>query len=125
MNNYMDPNYQNYQNQSSEPLKPGNDRNRLAIIIMVVLLFAGVAGFGIFYYLRKESIGSGEIRESASSFFPFIPIWIAIFIPALIKKKNKNQEQTEKQKRAMIIILIATLVLVVAGLAAWLFYANT
>lgn len=120
----MDPNYQNHQNQSMQPLKPDNDRNKIAIIIGVVLLAAGIAGFGIFYYLKKESIGSNEITKSARSFFPFIPIWVAIFIPALIKKKNKNQEQTEKQKRAMIIILIASLVLVVAGVAAWLFYAN-
>lgn len=118
----MDQNYQNPQSQSMEPLKPDNNRNRIAIIVSIALLVVGAAALVMFYLIREESINTGEIKDSTSSFLPFIPIWIAIFIPSLLKKKN--QKPDEKQKRALLAVVIGTLVLVLAGLAAWLYYVN-
>jgi len=118
----MDQNSENQHKQSMEPVKPDNNRNRITIIVSIALLVVGAAAGIIFYLIRKESISTGEFKDSARSFFPFIPIWIAIFIPSIFRKKKQNAN--EKQKRAMIITAILSLILVLAGIAAWYYYAS-
>ncbi len=110
-----------------QPKAPGEketDKSRktqlMISIALGLLVFGGLAAV---FFIRQntEPSVSTEPKDSVRSIIPFLPVWIAIFIPILIKK---NKQQTlPHQKRILIITVIAMIILVLAGISAWMYYA--
>ena len=96
-----------------------NNNPRIAIIIAVLVLFLG-GGIAMFVYMSES--GSSN-PEEAFAFIPFLPIWIAIFIPFFIKKKKQG---TTGKNRDRIIVFVAVGIAVLIALTAGLllFVAN-
>ena len=89
-----------------------SNNSKVAIIIAVLVLLVG-GGIAMFVYMAE---GGGDVDE-AVAFVPFLPIWIAVFIPLFIKKKKKGAT-SEDQKRIVVFVAvgIAILVALTAGL---------
>ncbi|MFZ5364973.1 MAG: hypothetical protein ACOZBH_02105 [Patescibacteria group bacterium] len=117
----MDQKNQSQFPQSMEPIKPDNDRNKLAIIIAVILLTIGIIAFTIFYLVKQNILRTEQLKESAASYFPFIPV-IAIFIPSMFIKKSN--QPPGKQRRQLLAVVIATVIIVMASVAAWIFLSQ-
>jgi len=83
--------------------QPKQNRTLLIVIIAIVLLVLG-AGIAVYFAFQEGSI-DGDIIEDPESFFPFIPIWIAIFIPLIAAKKNKKGVKIPNEKRVLIVLL--------------------
>lgn len=67
--------------------------------ILLVTLLVGVAvlAVGAVLYLDVRSGG-----DSDNSIFPFIPIWIAIFVPTIVASRQQREaEAREKAKREL------------------------
>jgi len=83
--------------------KPGNQRKAtIFVIAMSVMLMVGAL---VAYLVYSEGGFEGAIDEDPTAFIPFIPVWIAIFVPFMVAKKNKKKR-----------ILIALLVLGIVSL---------
>jgi len=111
-----------------EPPKPPEekdvDKSRKTQLILSIAIALLVLGGLTAIFLIRQNTGpniSAESKDSVKSFLPFLPVWIAVFIPILVKK-NKMQTQPH-QKRILIITVIAMIILVLAGISAWMYYA--
>ncbi|PIR07322.1 MAG: hypothetical protein COV55_00265 [Candidatus Komeilibacteria bacterium CG11_big_fil_rev_8_21_14_0_20_36_20] len=106
--NYEDYNLEKSNLPEDKKETPNNQRRRLIIIAAGVILL--VIGFIVFNEKRIQAGGKTD-----DSFFPLIPIWIAISIPLLVQKKknreNRKKELTALQKAAAKNFLIVLLLL--------------
>lgn len=90
----------------------GQDQTKQKKLVMVVILGAMVAiGLVVYYIFRGDKSGGSD----DGSFFPFIPIWVAIFIPLLANKKKDKQNLTDTQKRALVILVALGVLIALAG----------
>lgn len=95
------------------PGEPDNDKQRIKIIIGIAVLLAGFGVMAFLFFDKGVDIGR-EDGDSPTSFFSYIPIWIAIFIPFIIAKKKKKlgNKPTEDQKRILGLIVAGSVLLV-------------
>jgi len=83
-------------------------RQKIALVVLVVALFV----VGIVIFIKS---GSGGEYSDDGSIAAFVPIWVAVWVPFMNKKKK---QPTETQKKILIIILLGTVLAV--GLTVWL-----
>jgi len=89
---------------------------------LIWLVFIGLLVFGLmvgFYFYEKFQEGgssSGVSGSDNNSFFPLIPIWVAIFVPILAnKKKHPEQKMNAKQQRVAIVVTLLAFIIVLAA----------
>lgn len=83
--------------------KPEQNKTITIVVIAIVLLILG-AGIAVYFAFQEGSIDR-DIVEDPESFFPFIPIWIAVFIPLIAAKKKKKGVKIQNEKRVLIVLL--------------------
>jgi len=104
--------------QREDKKKELNVKNLKMILFGVVALqFIGIAATMVFLRSRGGSSGGGDSSDSGS-FVPFLPIWVAVFVPLLARRKK---EQTEEEKKKMLLGMLALAVLVLIGIVTFLF----
>ncbi|NIP32477.1 hypothetical protein GWN26_03055 [Candidatus Saccharibacteria bacterium] len=97
----------------SGPDLPGTEKmslNKKLLIIGLIALLIAVAGTIVFLILN----GKGDVATEStdgSSFVTFIPIWVAVFVPFLARRKKELPQKKEKIKLAIIVSLTAALVI--------------
>lgn len=92
------------------------DKNKQ--LLMKALLVLGIIALGVFVYLSRNT--SGNIPSSGSSstsFVPYIPIYVAIFIPLIAKKKMDKGEEVDNKK----LLIMFFVLFILASLGILLF----
>ena len=107
-----DPNENLEKKQKKEEF---SQKNILALMITVL-----VAILVSIYYISKGETGAlGE--KNNDSLVAFIPIWTAIFLPVLVKKKHFSTGISSEHKRLLFVIL-SVVILVGLSLLAWVYF---
>ena len=88
-------------------------KNSKVAIVVAALVFLLIGGLALF---AKLSDGGGGDADDAIAFVPFLPIWIAVFIPLFIKKKKGTTSEDKKKVVIYIAVGIAVLLTFTAGL---------
>lgn len=106
-----------FNEQTTGEIQVENNAVLIKILIGgIILLIIGMVVYKIF---SDRSIGSGG-ESSNSSVAAFVPIWIAVFIPFLVrKKKDKNFKEVADKNTKLVSILIG---LLLAGIFVFLFF---
>jgi len=92
------------ENQLESLTKKLDSRKLKKILIIVVGLQFLIIGATLFFVLQNKGGGGGNSSDSsASSFIPFLPVWIAVFIPILVLRKK---EQTEGEKQRVLWVVL-------------------
>ncbi len=99
---------------TGEEIKEGKTDLRKSIILGIAVLILG-SGMAVFIVMNKKSGGSVD----DDSFVPFIPIWIAIFVPTLIAK---NKKQTDPNKKKVLMVVTGLMILLVLGTFLLIFF---
>ncbi len=81
-----------------------------ALFFGVTALAVGIAVFMVLI-LTRSSAPSADPDKGSNSFFPFIPIWIAVFVPLLVSNKKK-EKISKKNKILLFSLLLITGILV-------------
>ena len=87
---------------SSEKLKK--------IIFGVVLLQVLIIGITMYFLFQGKPSVPTQGDDGGNSFVPFLPVWIAIFVPLFVKPR-KDQTEEEKKKMLTWVVIGAFLLL--------------
>jgi ABC-type phosphate/phosphonate transport system permease subunit len=114
---------QQYQHPTAPPPpyseEPDNGR-RIAIIIAVLILLLGL-GVAVFFLMETNYDVEGMVdtaKNDSTYFLPFIPIWIAVFVPFMIAKKKKNLTSSQQlnlngdQKRVIVMAAVGVALII-------------
>lgn len=102
-----------------EKKQPSKQGTTVAIVIGLLVLLLG-GGVALFVYTSEGGGANGS--DDAASFIPFIPIWIAVFIPFIYR--NKKKALSDNQKRARVLLAAALGILVATTFGIWFYMAS-
>lgn len=104
----------------SGPNLPGQPEktnlNKKLLITGIIVLILAVGGTIAMIMLNEKEIAATDSTDG-TSFAAFIPIWIAVFVPFLARRKK--EPATKKQKKILAIVFALTLGLVLGTLVFW------
>ena len=93
------------QEVSPQPHDQINKQHKTQVIIAVIVGALVLAGIIAFVLTNKPGSGDGS-RDT--SFISYLPIWVAVFIPLLAKKK-KQSASVNRQKLLIIAVILGIL----------------
>lgn len=94
------------------------DYDKRSIVIIMFFIFTVIV-FSI-YYIFKEDVSNGQTNKD--SLVAFIPVWLAIFVPYLMRKNTKIFNINSEQTRILLIVL--ALSILIGVFAAYWFIQN-
>lgn len=100
--------------KASEGKEPVRKSIVIALIVLGTLLLLGGVLFAV---MSGRGGGEKSTEDSSSDWISFLPIWVAVFVPTIIRKKSGEQKLNPKEQRLLLIIGIALAVSALAGLA--------
>ncbi len=104
--------------QAPDPAVDEETKRKKMVVVVLALLAVGIAV--AFSLANRSGGGSGD----DDSFFPFLPIWIAVFVPVFLANNKKvRAKATEEQRRRIAVIIGTMMALIAAGVALALFMA--
>lgn len=83
------------------------DYDKRSIIIIMFFIFTVIV-FSI-YYIFKEDVSNGQTNKD--SLVAFIPVWLAIFVPYLMRKNTKIFNINSEQRRILLIVLALSILI--------------
>ena len=98
----------------------GSGRNT----ILIVFIGFVVVGLLVTFFVAKANTAQ-PVKTSKDSSFPvsLIPIWIAVFVPIIARKKQNNQEENKLNRQKW--LLIIGVLLLLFALALTLFFIQS
>lgn len=114
------PNLKRWQNQ---PRKASPRQRKEIFIILAIALLIGIA---VPLIIKSKLKGTGiETDDNSSwSMFSMIPIWVAVFVPIMVKKNKLKTDPNDKdqlQTKKLISLIITGLIVLIAGIVFFLF----
>jgi len=114
------PNLKRWQNQ---PRKASpRQRKEIFIVLAIAIIVGLVVPLIIKYKLKNSGLESDD--KSSWSMFSMIPIWVAVFVPIMIKKNKLKTDLNDKdqlQTKKLISLIITGLVVLIAGIVFFFF----
>lgn len=93
------------------------------IMLSAVLALTVAVVVGTIVMTGGSGRGTGETSDSGSSFVPFLPIWIAIFVPIIVnRRRSRIGDEKASEERRVILIVLGLLCLI--GVAVAFFLMN-
>lgn len=83
------------------------DYDKRSIVIIMFFIFTVII-FSI-YYIFKEDVSNGQTNKD--SLVAFIPVWLAIFVPYLMRKNTKIFNINSEQRRILLIVLALSILI--------------
>lgn len=94
----------------SAPKKEVVQKRNPAKLALIIIGISIAVLFSLFFVAMRTDEGTAGEANDTSIFIPFVPVWIAVFIP-LFAKKN-GPKLSENVKKTLMVLVIATLILV-------------
>ena len=104
----------------SSATKPEDEETARRKKILLVVGLAVLIAFGVAAMLAGKTRGGTDSGGSSGSSVAFFAVWMAIFVPLLVRRKRKQGGLTDDQKRVAMLLVGLTVALVLGSVVFWL-----